>query len=916
MRQHQTESSAAPLADKRRKCRLPLGTKFILLIASVLSLALATEALVNYHNQRTLLLQSLKEKAAVQGKFVASISKEAILSRDYVSLNRYMQDISRIEDVVYGVITSTKGDFLTTYLDQDKPHVKRLLNNTNHSDLQSTIKRIDSNPEILALTYPVMLEKEHIANMTIAVDQTRAINLARRELMLQLSFNAAIIVGLGLAIYVIFRYSALRPIRSLTEGAARVSAGNLNEPVPIQSADELGELTGSFNQMMARLKESLAQSQNTMGEMRELNRNLEARVQERTARLELAQRIAQMGHWDFEVDEGTFHASHQVYTLLGLSEKNVLGRHALLRAIHPDDRRGIYDTFTLAVAKARAFEAEFRIILPTGVERILIITAEITISEQSGKSRLFGILQDITERASAEYAAQKALNEKLDAESANEAKSAFLANMSHEIRTPLTAIIGFAETMQDLDQPIQERVEATETIIKNGRHLLQVINEILDLSKIESRRLELEILPTPVLDVVADVEALIIMSAHGKQLSLNVEYDYPIPRYIETDPTRFKQILLNLCSNAIKFTSTGGVRIRIGFEAEKQLLRIAVMDTGIGIRQDKIYRLFTPFTQADSSTTRRFGGTGLGLYISKQLAEMLGGTVEIRSIEGMGTRVDITLATGVAASDDLITCNEDAYATADSGQNKTEAKSLRGHILLAEDSIDNQRLVSLFVKKLGATITIANNGKSALEKALAGEFDLVLMDMQMPIMDGIEATRLLRQSGYGGPIVALTANAFKEDREHCASAGCNDFLTKPIDRAAFHRVLQQYLPATDSVLSSTENSEKSALQVNLDDELRELAAEFIENLPDRVNHIQAAHAAGNLQELSSLLHQLKGIGSIFGYPVVTDQAGGIEQQIKHDDLAALEQRLGQLYQACDQAITHFNSHSRKTEQVS
>jgi len=910
-----TGPSSHATANKRDKIRLTLGTKFILLIATVLSLALATEATVNYQNQRTLLLQGLKEKAAVQGQFVASISKEAILSHDYVSLNRYMQDISRIEDIVYGVITSAKGDLLTSYLDQEKSQVQRTLNQAKRSDMLSTLKAINGHPDILIVTYPVMLDEERIADMTIAVDQARAIHLARRELILQLLFNAGIIVGLGLAIYFIFRYSALRPIRSLTDGAARVAAGNLTEPVPIQSQDELGELAVSFNQMMARLKDSLAQSHCTMEEMRELNRTLEARVQERTARLELAQRIAQMGHWDFEIDEGTFHASHQVYALLGLSEGRTLRRHALLRAIHPDDRRRMIDAFTLAVAKARAFEAEFRIVLPTGQARILTITAEITISEQSGKSRLFGILQDITERASAEYAAQKALTEKLDAETANEAKSAFLANMSHEIRTPLTAIIGFAETMLASDQSIPERHEATQTIIKNGRHLLQVINEILDLSKIESRRLEVEILPTPVLDVVADVESLTSMSARDKQLSLSVEYEYPLPRFIETDPTRFKQILLNLCSNAIKFTHSGGVRVRVGFEAEKQLLHIAVMDTGIGIGQDKMHRLFTPFSQADSSTTRRFGGTGLGLYISKQLAEMLGGHVEIRSIEGLGTRVDVTLATGPTAASDLITSAEGMPTATDTKARQHGENALHGHILLAEDSIDNQRLISLYVKKIGASITIANNGKHALEQALAGDFDLVLMDMQMPIMDGIEATTLLRQSGYSGPIVALTANAFKEDRERCAHAGCNDFLTKPLDRDAFYRVLRQYLPASDTRAGSPIEAVTASSPDNLDAELKALAAEFIQTLPGRVNHMQAAHAAGNLQALGSLLHQLKGIGATFGYPVVTDQAAVIEQQIMHNDLAALEQHLGQLYQACGQAIAHFNVHHNQSEQT-
>jgi len=900
-----------PVPARQRMFRLTLGTKFILLIATVLSLGLATGAMVNYQHQRSLLLQGLKEKAAIQGQLVSSISKEPILSHDYVSLNSYMQDISRTEDIVYGVIVSTKGEHLTSYLDTEDPHVKRALAESKSSDSKTLLSAINRAPGITTETFPVRFDEERIADLVIGLDQTRVTNLARAELIKQLLFNAAIIIGLGVAIYFIFRFSALRPIRGLMAGAARVSTGNLSEPVLIHSHDELGELTHSFNQMVARLKGSLADSRQAMEQMRELNRTLEARVQERTARLELAQRIAQMGHWDFEIGENTFHASHQVYALLGISPDKPLRRTMLLRTIHPEDRRDLFQAVTQAIAKARPFEEEFRIFLPTGEERILIITAELTLNEENGRSRLFGILQDITDRAKAEHTAQKALKDKLNAESANEAKTAFLANMSHEIRTPLTAIIGFAEMMLESEHGKKERDDATRTIIENSRHLLRVINEILDLSKIESRHLEIEILPTNVLNVVADVESLMGMAARDKCLSFAVEYDFPVPRQIHTDPTRLKQILLNLCSNAIKFTEKGGVRLRIGFQRDKQLLNIAVMDTGIGIGEAKIGRLFAPFTQADSSTTRRFGGTGLGLYISKHLAEMLGGTVAIKSIEGLGTRFDVTIATGEVRLDELVNAHEERHADAGSEQGRARIQPLGGRVLLADDSSDNQRLVSLYVNKTGAEIELAGNGKIAFEHALAGDFDLVLMDMQMPIMDGIETTHLLRQTGYSGPIVMLTANAFKEDRERCANAGCNDFLTKPIDQAAFYQVLNKYLPARIATAPEASSIHDAPLASTLDDEIYGLAEEFIDDMPNRLANIRAAHESGNLRDLKMLMHQLKGIGSSFGYPAVTHQAAKIELQIKRNDLNDLQPCLGQFYEVCEQAINHFAQHRRK-----
>ncbi len=876
----------------RRRLRLTLGVKFILLIATLLSLTLAAEALVNYEHQRSTLLQALREKAAIQGRFVSSISKEAILSHDYVSLNRYMQDISQIEDIVYGVILSPKGDNLTTYLDRENRFVAAALAR-GARDVRAVLEAIHREPAVISLTYPVSLDDARIADFVIGVDTSRVTQLARDELTRQLLSNAAIIVGLGFAIWWGFRTGVLRPIERLMAGADRAARGNLAEAVPVQSEDELGALTRAFNQMMIQLKQSLARSQETMQKLRDLNRTLEARVQERTARLELAQRIAQMGYWDFDLASGRLQVSPQVCRMLGATPGKTVRRHGVLRLVHPDDRAELFHTFARAAARAKAFELEVRARLPNGEARILALTGEPTLSE-AGTQRLFGIVQDITERAKAEFAAQKALTEKLSAESANEAKSAFLANMSHEIRTPLTAIIGFAENLLEEDTLGPTQRASIHTIVENGRHLLHVINEILDLSKIESGRLEVEILPTPVLEVIADVESLIGMMARDKGLRWEVEYDYPFPRQIQTDPTRLKQILLNLCSNAVKFTERGSLRLRVGCDRSAGQLLLSVVDTGIGIAEENLPRLFAPFTQADASTTRRFGGTGLGLYISRQLAEMLGGGIEIKSVLGLGTRVYVRIATGAVADDDWVTGPGDVVAAGRPAA-AVEARALGGRVLLAEDSPDNQRLVTLYVEKTGAEIRVVNNGRSAVEEALAGDFDLVLMDMQMPLMDGIEATRILRQAGYPRPIVALTANAFKEDRERCAQAGCDDFLTKPIDRDAFHAVLAKYLPPMQPADATTASSG------SLEDEIAQLGQAFLRNLPSRVAAIRAAFEAGNTHDLRILLHQLKGIAGTFGHPAVTERAAAAEQAIKQNDLDALPQRLQALYSACDAA---------------
>jgi signal transduction histidine kinase/CheY-like chemotaxis protein/HAMP domain-containing protein/HPt (histidine-containing phosphotransfer) domain-containing protein len=898
-----TPENASRTSRLCNRLRLSLSTKFILLLATLLSLALAAESVVSYHYQQSLLLDNLKEKAAIQGRFVSAISKEAILAHDYVSLNRYMEEISQIEDIVYGTVTSPGGDYLTSYLNEKDQYIKRA---GKRATFAATIRAVDHDPRILTSTYPILVEQEHIADFVIGVDKGRIDDLVLSELIRQLASRGLLIVLLGAAIYIAFRRSTVARIQNLMAGAARVAAGNLSDPVSIHSNDEICDLTQSFNRMMVQLRESNARTNDAMSKLRELNRNLEARVQERTARLELAQRIAQMGHWDYDTADGSFHLSSQVHALFGLDPAKPLRRTTLLRAIHKEDRRAVFSAFMRALENAAPFSAEFRVWIPDVPEKIITAMAEPTVYENGGTLRLFGIAQDVTARALAERIAHKALIEKVDAESASEAKSAFLANMSHEIRTPLTAIIGFAEALRESPHTELERSEASRRIVDNGRHLLHVINEILDLSKIESRKLEIETVPTDLVALLSDVESVAGMLARDKKLGFSVQYQYPIPRQIETDPTRLKQIVLNLCSNAIKFTQSGGVRIQVAYQPALERMQILVTDTGIGIAPEQVARLFQPFTQADSSTTRRFGGTGLGLYISRQLAKMLGGTVEIQSVVGSGTTAELTVATGPVAPEDLLRRVEEISPARPATEATAPLRSLRGTVLLVEDSADNQRLIGLYVRQTGAEVELAENGQIGVEKAMAGNFDLVLMDMQMPVMGGLEATQLLRQTGYGGPIVALTANAFKEDRERAAQAGCDDFLTKPIDRPAFSRVLRQYLAPRDDTSAPGDSAS------DLDDSIYELAVHFVDGLPQWVDKLQAAHGASNLAELKSLAHQLKGLGGSFGYPEITAAAAEVDRQLKLDETASIEEKLTKLYATCSEAMEHFRRYRLKS----
>ncbi len=396
-----------------------------------------------------------------------------------------------------------------------------------------------------------------------------------------------------------------------------------------------------------------------------------------------------------------------------------------------------------------------------------------------------------------------------EAESANQAKSEFLANMSHEIRTPMTAILGYAENLLDPEFSQSERLNAVHTIRRNGEHLLEIINDILDLSKIEAGKLQLERLPCSPIQVVANVQSLMKVRADSKSLPLTVEYVGPIPETIQSDPTRLRQILVNLIGNAIKFTETGGVRLVIrlvdadsdsGRDSRTPMIQFDVIDTGIGLTPEQMSGLFQAFTQADTSTTREFGGTGLGLSISKRLAEILGGDITVESTPEKGSTFRVRIATGPL--DGVKMPKNPAGSTAarleEAAAAKPDEANLKCRILLAEDGLDNRRLVSFMLKRVGAQVTAVENGKLAADAALAARdqgsaFDVILMDMQMPVMDGYEATGLLRRKGYKGSIIALTAHAMAGDREKCLNAGCDGYATKPIDRAKLIDMIRSHL---------------------------------------------------------------------------------------------------------------------------
>lgn len=445
-------------------------------------------------------------------------------------------------------------------------------------------------------------------------------------------------------------------------------------------------------------------------------------------------------------------------------------------------------------------------------------TTKIPLLDSEGKCYgLLGVYDDITERKRMEDDLRMA---KEAAESATQAKSQFLANMSHEIRTPMTAILGYAQILaegiiccsacHDYPQCQYRDVgnEAVGAIRRNGEHLLALINDILDLSKIEAKKLQIELTRYSPRHLVKEVVSLMQPLATAKQLNLTTELVEPLPETVLTDPLRLRQMLVNLVGNAIKFTDQGNIRLTVRWLADATSIRLQfeVTDTGIGMSEAQIKKLFLPFSQVDSSSSRRFAGTGLGLCISKLLAEALGGNIEVQSKPGSGSTFILTVSSGPPHEDrgDVRDASVSAVPSQSASSPAPIGKiAIHGRILLAEDGMDNQRLIGFLLRRAGAEVTTAANGQLAVEAIVAAQkegrgFDVILMDMQMPILDGYEATRRLRAMNYMGPIIALTAYAMSQDRQTCLAAGCNDYLTKPIDQRVMLETIAKHLPPKQS----------------------------------------------------------------------------------------------------------------------
>lgn len=498
---------------------------------------------------------------------------------------------------------------------------------------------------------------------------------------------------------------------------------------------------------------------------------------------------------------------------------------------------------------------------------------------------------------------------KYAAEAADLAKSEFLANMSHEIRTPLNGILGFTDVMiRGIANTENERREYLGHIQTSGRHLLELINNILDISKIEAGQMTIELRSCSPHQVISEVLSIMRVQAQRKNIDLEYIWHSQAPESITTDPTKLRQMLLNLVGNAIKFTDCGSVKIEVQLDITQHepLLMLDVIDSGIGIPLEKRANLFEPFVQADSSVVRKFGGTGLGLAISRRIARALGGDVVIKDTQGSGSTFRITINTG--SLDDIFMLpapSSDALQSQRENSQKEIIQLPQGKVLVVEDGEINRKLIEAVLAESGLEIEIAENGQIGVEKALQNNYDIILMDMQMPVKDGYTAATELRQSGIETPIIAMTAHAMLDDEQKCLAAGCSGYLSKPINISRLLTTVADalYVPhqvdAIDTQAAEAEDNERnenpliSSLPTHKP-VFAKVVVKFVDYLEEQLIIIQEAIDNGDHARLAWVAHDLKGAAGSAGFADFNEPAFQLELMGKNQDLHAAQASLEEL----------------------
>jgi signal transduction histidine kinase/DNA-binding response OmpR family regulator len=601
--------------------------------------------------------------------------------------------------------------------------------------------------------------------------------------------------------------------------------------------------------------------------LNKIEREREAAVYEKKIseeRLAVAQRIAKIGNWEMDIHTGNMYWSDEIFNILGLVPGEV--SPAVETAVpfaHPEDKELIFQTIREALL-GKLFNVDFRIVTRSGIKYANAQGYALTGSEQSA-TRLIGTFQDITERKLAE---QEILRAREEAEHSMRVRESFLANMSHEIRTPMNAILGFTRLLYDTNLN-QEQKGFLDAIHFSGENLLTIINDILDLSKLQSGKMTFEKVAFNLNDLIKGVITIFKQKAAEKGLQLTYQIRQRVPHIVKGDPVRLNQVLTNLIGNAIKFTDKGYVHVDIDsgdVHDDRHQISFKVIDTGIGIEESKQARVFESFVQAGNDTTRKYGGTGLGLTIVKSIVELQEGKISLSSMPGQGStfavslRFDKTEQTQLKSSFDI--------------EMNGSGESIKGaSVLVVEDNAVNQLLVKKVLTKFGCKTDVAINGLKAIESLKTGKYDVILMDIQMPEMDGYEATRLIRTTFPAPvcniPIIAMTAHAFHTEIEKSSAAGMNDYISKPFKQEVLFAILSKHISRkeeTKIIPLHPQGTGQFIIDLNPLYELSKSDDEFVSEIIrvyDKQTHkfterLRDAVRSQDFDTIKSICHQIKG----------------------------------------------------------
>jgi PAS domain S-box-containing protein len=644
----------------------------------------------------------------------------------------------------------------------------------------------------------------------------------------------------------------------------------------------------------------------------------EAAMLELESRLERAVHGTSDALWEWETDTGEMWIAPRFRDLTGYAERDPLpSTEAEFEShLHPEDRQRVSESARLHLKDGSPHDVEARLRRKSGEYEWVRVRGVAEAAGESPRRRMSGSIQLITEKKRTELALIEATNA---AASANRAKSEFLANMSHEIRTPMNGVIGMTQLLADTRLSAAQR-EYVEVIRTSGETLLALINDILDVSKIEAGHMDLEAIDIDLRSIVAETVSTLGVQAAAKGLALRASVGPDVPSAVRGDPVRLRQVLFNLIGNSMKFTQEGTIALEVELESAddvRALVRFSVRDTGIGIPTDRLDRLFKSFSQVDSSTTRHYGGSGLGLSIVKQLAELMGGTVGVESEVGRGSVFWLTALFELASESHQI---RNRPAKTEAPRAAAAARPFAGaHVLVVEDNEVNQKVAQRYLEKLGVTCDLARNGREAIEVWHKGNYDLILMDCQMPVMDGLQATREIRgQERHGKriPIIALTANALASDRDNCLAAGMDEHLGKPLELAKLEACLAQFLAgrnpqpidASKSLDPASATSppaapppaapvDLAALRDIVGDDAefqRELIDTFIASGDATLAQIVAALDASDFASVRKSAHSLKGASANIRAQPLSAAARLLESQAASQNATACREQLGSL----------------------